>query len=61
MGDLGLFGLIHLAIWVYAVIQIFGSSASTGAKVLWIIIVAALPVVGIVAWYFLGPGSPGKK
>ena len=61
MGDLGLFGLIHLAIWVYAVIQIFGSSASNGAKVLWIFIVALLPVVGIVAWYFLGPGSPGKK
>lgn len=61
MGELGLFGLIHLAIWVYAVIQIFGSSASTTEKVLWIVIVAALPLIGIVAWYFMGPGSPKKK
>lgn len=61
MGELGLFGLIHLAIWVYAVIQIFGSSSNTTDKVLWIVIVAALPLIGIIAWYFMGPGSPKKK
>jgi len=60
MGDLGLFGLIHLALWVYAVIQIFGSSAKTVEKLLWIVIVAALPLIGIIAWYFMGPGSPKK-
>jgi hypothetical protein len=60
MGEIGLFGLIHLAIWVYAVVQIFGSAAGTGEKVLWIVIVAALPLVGIVAWYFLGPGAPKR-
>ncbi len=60
MGDLGVFGLIHLAIWVYAVIQIFNSSAGTGEKVLWIVIVAVLPLIGIIAWYFMGPGSPKR-
>jgi len=60
MGDLGVLGLIHLAIWVYAVIQIFNSSATTGAKVLWIVIVAVLPLVGVIAWYLMGPGSPKK-
>ena len=60
MGDFGIFGLIHLAIWVYAVIQIFNSNAATGEKLLWIVIVAVLPLVGIIAWYFLGPGSPKK-
>jgi len=60
MDDLGIFGLIHLAIWVYAVIQIFNSNAGTGEKILWIIIVAVLPLVGIIAWYFFGPGSPKK-
>ena len=60
MGDLGVFGLIHLAIWVYAVIQIFNSSASNGEKLFWIVIVAVLPLVGVIAWYFLGPGSPKK-
>ena len=60
MGDMGFLGLIHLALWVYAVIQIFNSSASTGTKILWIVIVAVLPLVGIIVWYFLGPGSPKK-
>lgn len=60
MRDFGILGLVHLAIWVYAVIQIFNSSARTGEKVLWIIIVAVLPLIGIIAWYFLGPGSPKK-
>ena len=60
MGEFGFLGLIHLALWVYAVIQIFNSSASTGTKILWIVIVAVLPLVGIIVWYFIGPGSPKK-
>jgi energy-coupling factor transporter transmembrane protein EcfT len=60
MGDFGILGLIHLAIWVYAVVQIFGSSAKTEIKFLWILIGAVLPLVGIIIWYFMGPGSPKK-
>ena len=60
MGDFGVLGLIHLALWVYAVVQIFNSSADTGKKVLWIVIVAVLPLLGIILWYFMGPGSPKK-
>ena len=61
MGDFGVLGLIHLAVWVYAVSQIFGSSAKTEIKLLWIVIVAVLPLVGIIIWYFMGPGSPKKS
>lgn len=61
MGNFGILGLIHLAIWVYAVIQIFNSAATNGAKALWIVIVAVLPLVGVIAWYFMGPGSPGRS
>lgn len=60
MGDIGFFGLIHLALWVYAAIQIFNSSTTTGNKILWIVIVALLPIVGLVVWFFMGPGSPRK-
>ena len=60
MGNFSVFGLIHLAFWVYAVIQIMNSSASTGEKVLWIVIVAVLPLIGIIVWYFIGPGTPKK-
>ena len=60
MGNFGILGLIHLALWVYAVIQIFNSRGSTGTKILWIVIVAVLPLVGIIVWYLIGPGSPKK-
>ena len=60
MGDLGFFALIHLAIVVYALIQIFGSSADTGNKILWVVIVGLFPVVGLIIWFFMGPGTPKK-
>ena len=61
MGNFGILGLVHLAIWVYAVVQIFNSRAGTGEKLLWIVIVAVLPLVGVIVWYFIGPGSPKKS
>ena len=60
MGELGVFGIIHLAIVVYALLQIFGSTATTGNKVIWVLIVAVFPLVGVIAWYFLGPGGAKK-
>lgn len=60
MGDIGIFGLLHLVAWVYALIQIFGSSATTGNKILWALIVGFLPLIGLVVWFFIGPGTPKK-
>ncbi len=53
-------GILHFLLWVYAVIRIFGSNASTGDKVLWILVVLILPLVGLLIWLFLGPGSPRR-
>jgi hypothetical protein len=61
MGNFGILSLIHLAIWVYAVVQIFNSRATGGEKALWIVIVAVLPLVGVIVWYLIGPGSPKKS
>jgi hypothetical protein len=54
-------GLMHFLVWVYAVVQILGSTAETGDKILWILVVLVLPLLGLVAWLFLGPGSPRKQ
>jgi hypothetical protein len=51
----GLLGLIWLIIVVYAIVKIAGSSAGTGAKVLWIVLVLLFPVVGVIIWFLLGP------
>lgn len=60
MGDLGIWGIIHLALVIYAAIQIFNSSADTVKKLIWILIVAIFPLVGLIVWFFIGPGTPKK-
>ena len=56
----GLWGLLVLIADIWAIVNIIQSSASTGKKVLWIVIVAVLPVLGFILWYFIGPKT-GKS
>jgi hypothetical protein len=51
----GLLGLIILALDIYAIVKTVGSSASTGTKVLWIVVILLLPVLGLILWALLGP------
>ena len=60
MGDLGFWPLVHLGLWVYAAVQILGSNADTMKKVVWIVVVALFPLVGLLIWFFMGPGTPKK-
>jgi hypothetical protein len=60
MGDMGLLGIVHLALVIYAAIQIFGSSADTLKKIIWLVVVAVFPLVGLIVWFFIGPGTPKK-
>ncbi|PTU32278.1 PLD nuclease N-terminal domain-containing protein [Stenotrophobium rhamnosiphilum] len=53
----GFWGIIHLALVIWAVVSIVQSGASTGGKVGWILLIALLPVLGFVIWLFLGPKS----
>ena len=48
-------GLVIFALDVWAIVNVWQSSASTGKKVLWTVLVIVLPVIGLVAWYFAGP------
>lgn len=51
----GLLGLIILALDIYAIVKILGSGASTGAKVLWILVILFLPILGLILWLLFGP------
>ena len=53
----GLFGLIILALDIWAIVSIIGSSVSTGKKVLWTLLVLVLPVLGFIIWLIAGPRS----
>ena len=51
----GLLGLIVLALDIWAIISVVGSSASTGGKVLWILLILILPILGLIIWLVAGP------
>ncbi|MFA5632052.1 MAG: PLDc N-terminal domain-containing protein [Porticoccaceae bacterium] len=51
----GLLGLIWLIIIIWAIVKCAQSSASTLAKVLWILLLLFMPVLGLILWLLLGP------
>ena len=53
----GIFGLLILILDVWAIVNIAQSGASTGHKVLWIVLVLLLPLLGLIIWALLGPRS----
>ena len=55
----GLLGLVILIADIWAIIQVFNSSASTAAKLGWTLLILLLPVLGLVIWFFMGPRSRG--
>lgn len=60
--EYGIFGLLVLIADIYAVIQVWSSSAGTGAKLLWTLLIVLLPLVGFIIWFFAGPrGSAASR
>jgi hypothetical protein len=51
----GFGGLVLLVLDIWALISIFGSTASTGRKVLWTLLVFLLPLIGVLIWLVAGP------
>lgn len=51
----GIFGLIVLALDIWAIVNVLGSSASISGKVLWILLVLLMPVIGLIIWLIAGP------
>jgi hypothetical protein len=51
----GLIGLIILILDVWAIVKTTQSSATTGKKVFWIVLILLLPLLGLVLYALLGP------
>jgi len=51
----GIFGLLILIAYVWAIIRIAQSGAAPGYKALWIVLVLVLPVLGFIIWLLFGP------
>ncbi len=51
----GLFGVIHLLLAIWAIVNIIQSRATDLSKVLWSAFVIIFPLIGIIVWFFFGP------
>jgi Phospholipase_D-nuclease N-terminal len=51
----GILGVLVLIGDIWALINIFQSSADNGRKLLWVVIVLLLPLLGLILWFFMGP------
>jgi Phospholipase_D-nuclease N-terminal len=54
----GIIGLLILIADIWAIVKVVQSGASTGAKVLWIVLILVLPVIGLIVWLLAGPRAP---
>lgn len=57
----GFGGMIVLILDIWALVSIVGSTASTGRKVLWALLVIVLPVLGFILWLLFGPRAVSRR
>jgi len=56
MGITEIGALLILIADVYAIVMIVQSPAKDIEKLLWVLLVLILPLIGVIVWYFAGPG-----
>ena len=63
--DLGIvaiiIGLILLAIWIWAIVDILKRPMSGLMKIIWIVVVIAFPFVGVLIYLFLGRSTSSSS
>lgn len=53
----GIGGLLIAIADVYVIVMILQSSAKGIEKLIWSLVVFFLPLIGLIVWYFAGPGK----
>ena len=51
----GFLSVLVLIADVYAIVKTLQSTADTGRKVIWIVIILVLPLLGVILWWLMGP------
>lgn len=57
MQPYSIWSLLVLIADVYAIVSTAQSAATTGVKVVWIVVIIVLPVLGFILWLLFGPKS----
>jgi len=51
-----LLGILIFVLDIIAIVSILKSSADSGTKLLWIVLVILLPFLGMILYFLMGPG-----
>ena len=51
-----LIGILVFVLDIIAIVSILKSSADSGTKLLWIVLVLLLPFLGMILYFLMGPG-----
>ena len=57
MGLTSIGGLLLLIAAIYAIVMIVQSRATPLEKLLWSLLVLFAPLIGLIVWFFIGPGK----
>jgi len=52
-----LLGVLILVLDIIAIVSVLSSSATVPVKLLWVVLILLLPVLGMILYFLLGPGS----
>jgi hypothetical protein len=52
-----LVGVLILVLDIIAIVSVLSSGASVPVKLLWVVLILLLPVLGMILYFLLGPGS----
>lgn len=56
-----LIALIIFVVDIWAILNVARSNAEIPKKIIWILVVAVLPVLGLIVWAFAGPRSQARS
>ncbi len=55
--EYGLLGLLVLILDIFAIVKVVNSKAPGLNKIIWVLVILIFPVVGLIAWWLVGPKS----
>lgn len=55
-----LLGIVILLADIYAILTITQTTTNLIQKTVWIAVILLFPMLGVIVWYFIGPGGQGN-
>lgn len=55
-----IFGIVVLALNIWALVNVWQSGTTTAAKVLWTLGIVIAPIIGFIVWFLFGPKSNSR-